>query len=138
MIDKKERQETVDFIDYLESGVTFMVAKGNPKGLKDKIDLCGKTAAVEKSSTGDLSVDDITKECTAAGKPAVVRNAHAAREQNRELDGTDAIGDRAHDVDRGVVARPFETGHAASNSCTSRCCKTIQQTASQRNRSPVR
>ena len=71
MIDKKERQQTVDFIDYLKSGVTFMVAKGNPKGLKDKLDLCGKTAAVEKSSTGDLSVDDITKECTAAGKPAV-------------------------------------------------------------------
>jgi polar amino acid transport system substrate-binding protein len=71
MIDKKERQQSVDFVDYLKSGVTFMVAKGNPKGLKDKTDLCGKTAAVEKSSTGDLSVDDITKECTAAGKPAV-------------------------------------------------------------------
>jgi polar amino acid transport system substrate-binding protein len=71
MIDKKERQQTVDFVDYLKSGVTFMVAKGNPKGLKDKLDLCGKTAAVEKSSTGDLSVDDITKECTTAGKPAV-------------------------------------------------------------------
>ena len=71
MIDKKARQETVDFVDYLNSGVTFMVAKGNPKGLKDKLDLCGRTAAVEKSSTGDLSVDDITKACTAAGKPAV-------------------------------------------------------------------
>jgi polar amino acid transport system substrate-binding protein len=73
MIDKKARQETVDFIDYLNSGVTFMVAKGNPKGLKDKLDLCGKTAAVEKSSTGDLSVDDITKACLAAGKPAVTK-----------------------------------------------------------------
>jgi polar amino acid transport system substrate-binding protein len=73
MIDKKERQGTADFIDYLNSGVTFMVAKGNPKGLKDKLDLCGKTAAVEKSSTGDLSVDDITKECRAAGKPAVTK-----------------------------------------------------------------
>jgi polar amino acid transport system substrate-binding protein len=73
MIDKKARQETVDFIDYLNSGVTFMVAKGNPKGLKDKLDLCGKTAAVEKSSTGDLSVDDITKACQAAGKPAVTK-----------------------------------------------------------------
>ena len=71
MIDKLARQATVDFIDYLNSGVTFMVAKGNPKALKDKLDLCGKTAAVEKSSTGDLSVDDISKECTAAGKPAV-------------------------------------------------------------------
>ncbi|RSM59607.1 arginine ABC transporter substrate-binding protein [Actinoplanes sp. ATCC 53533] len=73
MIDKKERQATVDFVDYLQSGVTFMVAKGNPKGVKDKLDLCGKTAAVEKSATGDLSVDDITKECTAAGKPAVTK-----------------------------------------------------------------
>lgn len=71
MIDKKERQATVDFVDYLNSGVTFMVTKGNPKGLKDKLDLCGTTAAVEKSATGDLSVDDITKECTAAGKPAI-------------------------------------------------------------------
>jgi polar amino acid transport system substrate-binding protein len=71
MIDKKSRQTTVDFVDYLNSGVTFMVKKGNPSGLKDKLDLCGKSAAVEKSATGDLSVDDITKECTAAGKPAV-------------------------------------------------------------------
>ena len=53
MIDKLARQETVDFVDYLN--------------------LCGKTAAVEKSSTGDLSVDDITKECLAAGKPAVTK-----------------------------------------------------------------
>jgi len=73
MIDKKERQATVDFVDYLQSGVTFMVAKGNPKGIDDKLDLCGKTAAVEKSATGDLSVDDITKECTTAGKPAVTK-----------------------------------------------------------------
>jgi polar amino acid transport system substrate-binding protein len=71
MIDKKSRQATVDFIDYLNSGVTFMVPKGNPKGLKDKLDLCGKSAAVEKSATGDLTVDDITKECTAAGKSPV-------------------------------------------------------------------
>lgn len=73
MIDKKSRQETVDFVDYLSSGVTFMVAKGNPKGLSSKLDLCGKTAAVEKSATGDLTVDDVNKECTAAGKPAIVK-----------------------------------------------------------------
>lgn len=71
MIDKLSRQGTVDFIDYLNSGVTFMVVKGDPKGLKDKLDLCGKTAAVEKSATGDLSADDISKECAAAGRPAV-------------------------------------------------------------------
>jgi polar amino acid transport system substrate-binding protein len=73
MIDKLSRQGTVDFVDYLNSGVTFMVAKGNAKGLKDKLDLCGRTAAVEKSATGDLTADDITKECATAGKPAVTK-----------------------------------------------------------------
>jgi polar amino acid transport system substrate-binding protein len=71
MIDKKERQATVDFVDYLNSGVSFMVPKGNPEGLTEKLDLCGKTVAVEKASLGDISVDDVTKECTAAGKPGV-------------------------------------------------------------------
>ena len=71
MIDKKERQETVDFVDYLSSGVTFMVEKGNPDDLSDKRDLCGRTVAVEKASTGDLTADDISKECTDAGEPAV-------------------------------------------------------------------
>ena len=36
MIDKKERQETVDFVDYLNSGVAFMTAKGNPEGLTER------------------------------------------------------------------------------------------------------
>ena len=36
MIDKKERQAEVDFVDYLSSGVTFMVAKGNPEGLTEQ------------------------------------------------------------------------------------------------------
>ena len=42
MIDKKERQAEVDFVDYLSSGVTFMVLKGNPEGLTEQLDLCGK------------------------------------------------------------------------------------------------
>jgi len=68
MIDKKERQVKVDFIDYLSSGVTFMVAKGNPQGLTEQLDLCGKTVAVEKSATGDIVADDISADCVAAGK----------------------------------------------------------------------
>jgi polar amino acid transport system substrate-binding protein len=73
MIDKKARQETVDFVDYLNSGVTFMVAKGNPKGLQDQMDLCGVTVAVEKAATGDLVADEVSTECANAGKPAVTK-----------------------------------------------------------------
>ena len=73
MIDKKERQATVDFVDYLKSGVTFMVKKGNSEGLRSTLDLCGKTVAVEKASTGDLVAGDISTECTKAGKPALTK-----------------------------------------------------------------
>ena len=72
MIDKAERQEQVDFIDYLNSGVTFMVAKGNPEGLTEQLDLCGRTVAVEKSATGDIVADDISADCVAAGKEELV------------------------------------------------------------------
>lgn len=71
MIDKKERQAEVDFVDYLRSGVTFLTLKGNPDGLTTQTDLCGKTVAVEKGATGDLVADDITAQCKKDGKPAV-------------------------------------------------------------------
>jgi len=76
MLDKKSRQEKVDFVDYLKSGTAIMVAKGNPVGVKTTEDLCGHTVAVEKGSSGDLTADDITKKCTAAGKPAVSKQPY--------------------------------------------------------------
>jgi polar amino acid transport system substrate-binding protein len=71
MIDKKERQVEVDFVDYLNSGVTFLTLKGNPKGLTEQGDLCGIAVAVEKGATGDLVADDITAQCEKDGKKAV-------------------------------------------------------------------
>lgn len=63
MLDKKERQEQVDFVDYLKSGSALMVAKGNPLGIAKVEDMCGRKVAVEKSATGDLLVDDVNKKC---------------------------------------------------------------------------
>jgi polar amino acid transport system substrate-binding protein len=71
MIDKKERQVDVDFVDYLNSGVAFMTVKGNPEGLTEQADLCGKTVSVEKSATGDIVADEISAQCKEDGKPAV-------------------------------------------------------------------
>jgi polar amino acid transport system substrate-binding protein len=71
MLDKKERQQQVDFVDYLKSGSALMVPKGNPQGIKEVLDMCGKKVAVEKAATGDLLVDDVTKKCADAGKPDV-------------------------------------------------------------------
>jgi polar amino acid transport system substrate-binding protein len=71
MIDKKERQAEVDFVDYLNSGISFMVAKGNPEGLTEQMDLCGRTVAVEKAATGDIVADDISADCVKAGKEEI-------------------------------------------------------------------
>jgi polar amino acid transport system substrate-binding protein len=71
MLDKKERRQQVDFVDYLKSGSALMVPKGNPQGVKETLDMCGRKVAVEKAATGDLLVDDVTKKCAEAGKPAV-------------------------------------------------------------------
>ncbi|GAA1975449.1 ABC transporter substrate-binding protein [Nocardioides panacihumi] len=94
MIDKKERQASVDFVDYLSSGVTFLVLKGNPKGLKTQDDLCGRSVAVEKGSTGDLVADDLTAACQKAGKPALKKAPfpdQASAIQALQSDRADAV-----------------------------------------------
>ena len=71
MIDKAERQESVDFIDYLNSGVAFLTLKGNPEGITERLDLCGRGVAVEKAATGDIVADEISVECKDAGEDPV-------------------------------------------------------------------
>jgi polar amino acid transport system substrate-binding protein len=75
MIDKKKRQASVDFVDYLSSGVAAMVQASNPKKVAGPDDLCGRKVAVEKGATGDLTVDDLTKACMAAGKAGIDKQA---------------------------------------------------------------
>ncbi len=68
MIDKKERQVSVDFVDYLSSGLAFMTLKDNPEGLESEADLCGVGVAVEKAATGDLVADDLSADCEKNGE----------------------------------------------------------------------
>ncbi|MFF2193118.1 ABC transporter substrate-binding protein [Streptomyces sp. NPDC058157] len=61
MTDNKKRQEGlddkgqkigkgVDFVDYMSSGVSLLVRKGNPDNIKSLDDLCGKTVAVQRGT----------------------------------------------------------------------------------------
>jgi polar amino acid transport system substrate-binding protein len=72
--DTKEREQTVDFVTYLEAGTSTMVRKCNPKGIKSITDLCGKAVGAENGTT---QLDQLTKPevegsvvkaCSAAGK----------------------------------------------------------------------
>jgi polar amino acid transport system substrate-binding protein len=56
MSDTKEREGSIDFVDYFTVGTSIIVAKGNPKGIHTLDDLCGKTIAVQRGTTQDLQV----------------------------------------------------------------------------------
>ncbi|SFR24690.1 amino acid ABC transporter substrate-binding protein, PAAT family [Lentzea waywayandensis] len=71
MNDTAERQQKIDFVDYFTSGITIMVQKGNPQGVKGPDDLCGKGIAVNLGSSQEQFGKEQSAKCVAAGKPEV-------------------------------------------------------------------
>lgn len=70
--DNKDREATVDFVDYFSAGETLFVPAGNPKSVTGPdLTLCGLTIAVEKGTTEEKEIPDLSKACTTAGKPAI-------------------------------------------------------------------
>jgi polar amino acid transport system substrate-binding protein len=51
MTDTTERAKTADFVNYFSSGTSILVQRGNPTGVTELNDLCGKVVAVETSTT---------------------------------------------------------------------------------------
>jgi polar amino acid transport system substrate-binding protein len=74
-----ERLGQVDMIPYFQAGQAFVVAKGNPEGISEPLDLCGQSVAAEAGTTevqyvegtGDYAGGGLNKDCAAAGKPNV-------------------------------------------------------------------
>ncbi|WP_104133911.1 ABC transporter substrate-binding protein [Cryobacterium sp. Y62] len=71
ILDTPSRQAEVDFVDYLQSGVSILVASGNAVEINGPEDLCGHSASVEKGATGDLTIDSLQAACADAGKAAI-------------------------------------------------------------------
>ena len=69
--DTKEREKTVDFVDYYTAGISFYAKSSANPGVSTVADLCGKTVSVEK---GTVEQEEATKQsgkCTKGGKQAV-------------------------------------------------------------------
>jgi polar amino acid transport system substrate-binding protein len=74
-----DRLKQVDMIPYFQAGQSFVVAKGNPKGIKTQDDLCGKSIGAESGTTesdyikgtGDYTGQGLSKACTDKSKPAI-------------------------------------------------------------------
>ncbi|MBB2900098.1 polar amino acid transport system substrate-binding protein [Kineococcus radiotolerans] len=66
-----ERKQAVNMVQYYNAGTQWATKAGNPEGI-DPEDACGKTVAVQSSTT--QSDDDLParqQACTAAGKPQI-------------------------------------------------------------------
>jgi polar amino acid transport system substrate-binding protein len=61
--DTPERAEQVDFINYFSAGTAILVQRGNPEGVMDIADLCGRVVAVEEGTTQVDLLDRAQSNC---------------------------------------------------------------------------
>jgi polar amino acid transport system substrate-binding protein len=69
--DTKEREKTVDFVDYFSAGISFYAKSSANPGVTDLSSICGKTVAVEKGTTEEEQAEAQKKTCGKEGKKAV-------------------------------------------------------------------
>ncbi len=69
--DTKAREKTVDFVDYANVGESFYTKSSGGTSIGSIADICGKTVAVESSTTEEADAKTQSGKCTKAGKPAV-------------------------------------------------------------------
>ena len=80
-----DRINQVDMIPFFQAGQSFVVATGNPTGIKTQDDLCGKAIGAETGTTeadylsgsGDYKGQGLSAACTAKGKPAIDVKSYA-------------------------------------------------------------
>ena len=68
MSDNKERQATIDFVDYFNVGTSILVKKGNPEKIQSLDDLCGKTVGLQAGTTQEEVAKEQSAKCEADGK----------------------------------------------------------------------
>jgi polar amino acid transport system substrate-binding protein len=69
--DTKEREKTVDFVDYANVGESFYTKASGGTSIGTINDICGKTVSVEKATTEQMDAQTQSGKCTKAGKPGV-------------------------------------------------------------------
>ena len=69
--DNKEREKSVDFVDYFIAGESFITKASGGTSIGSIADICGKTIAVEKGTTEETDAGTQSKKCQSSGKPPV-------------------------------------------------------------------
>lgn len=83
MNDTAERQQAIDFVDYLTSGITIMVQKGNPADITGPDALCGKSIAVVTGTSQQEFAQETSETCVADGEEALEVTVTDSDSQNQ-------------------------------------------------------
>ncbi|MER5736786.1 ABC transporter substrate-binding protein [Streptomyces sp. NPDC002262] len=71
MTDKKARQKSVDFVDYINAGPGWLVEKGNPENIAVVTDVCGKPVGVQTGTNHQKLLQQRQELCRAKGLPPI-------------------------------------------------------------------
>ena len=79
--DEKSREQTVDFVDYMKAGTSFVLPASSSLNPTSLDQICGLTVAVESGTTEQSDAQSASKKCTSSGKKAVTILAYPAQTQ---------------------------------------------------------
>ncbi|MET9933893.1 ABC transporter substrate-binding protein [Streptomyces sp. NPDC006324] len=115
MTDKKARQKSVDFVDYLNAGPGWLVAKGNPAGITVVTDVCGKPVGVQTGTNHQKLLQQRQQLCEAKGLPPIrVLTFSKDSEAQLALRSGKVVADDLDEVTAAYVASTADGGNAFS------------------------
>jgi polar amino acid transport system substrate-binding protein len=113
MNDTAEREKTIDFVDYLTSGISIMVQKGNPDHIAGPDSLCGENIAVVTGTSQQQFADEKSAECKADGKKPLQVTVTDNDSQNQTQLRTGRIDAIVNDLPSAVyISKTTENGKA--------------------------
>lgn len=102
MNDTAERQKQIDFVDYLTSGITLLVQKGNPDDITGPDSLCGHGVAVVQGTTQEAFANEQSDRCVQAGEDPVEVSATDSDSQNQNQLRTGRVSANMNDLPTAV------------------------------------
>lgn len=111
MTDKKSRQRSVDFVDYLNAGPGWLVKKGNPEKITVVTDVCGKPVGVQTGTNHQKLLQQRQELCKAKNLPPIEILAFAKdSEAQLALRSGKVVADYLDEVTAGYVAATADKG----------------------------
>lgn len=106
MNDTKEREKTVDYVDYFHAGFSILVARGNPDKITTVLDLCGKNVAVQTATTQAQILQSYNSQCASHGGPIKISQLPLETDAQTAVRSGKAVADV---VDSEVAAYSAQT-----------------------------